>query len=65
MTTERNRQIGRDSIDRALALCVNTEKRRAVTAIEAGDTYFEKCGWWLSAGFNRTAEVKKQGQAQT
>lgn len=57
MKTERNKRIGRYSIDRAKALCVVTEKRRATTFIEAGDEYFEKCDWWLSTMIFRAMRI--------
>lgn len=54
MTTQRNKQLARDSIERARALCVATKKPRTISTIEAGDEYFEKCGWWLATMINRT-----------
>lgn len=57
MITERNKRLGRDSIDRAKALCISTEKRKAVSAIDAGDEYFENCGWWLSVMVSRTRKA--------
>lgn len=58
MTTERNKRIGRDSIERAKSLCVCTKKRRAKGGIEAGDDYFEKTGWWLSSAISRIKQKK-------
>lgn len=59
MTTERNKRIGRSSIDRAAALCVCTKKRKAMSAIDAGDEYFENCGWWLSSMISRGARKNR------
>lgn len=53
MTTQRNKQLARDSIERARAMCVATKKPRAISTIEAGAEYFEKCDWWLARLINR------------
>lgn len=53
MTTERNKQLARASIERARVMCVAPKKRRAISTIEANDEYFEKCGWWLATRINR------------
>lgn len=55
MTTERNKQIARASIERARAMCVAPKKRRAISTIEANDEYFEKCGWWLATMISRAS----------
>lgn len=57
MITERNKRIGRASIDRAKALCMSTEKRKAVTVVDAGDEYFSTCGWWLSMIVSRSGKA--------